>query len=202
MDRLKYWRLQSRFSVRQAAALQIGINPAEFGDLLERGDDDWIYDYEAIVAAFIDALKTSELEGDIHWVEQDYIPFSNYSPEPEDIDINKTMIPRENITSFLSARDFETGFFLEYGADGPSYLNPNHPHYAVKLAAAVRAWEAVTADESLLRNKTPKQAIEKWLRDNLDQFELPNGEKLTEAAIKEISKIANWMIRGGAPKTA
>ena len=103
MDRLKYWRLQSRFSVRQAAALQIGINPAEFGDLLERGDDDWIYDYEAIVAAFIDALKTSELEGDIHWVEQDYIPFSNYSPEPEDIDINKTMIPRENITSYLSA---------------------------------------------------------------------------------------------------
>ncbi|MND07504.1 hypothetical protein D3C83_295210 [compost metagenome] len=50
--------------------------------------------------------------------------------------------------------------------------------------------------------KSPKQALEKWLREHALEFGLttedgsPNGTGIEEAA-----KVANWQPGGGAPKT-
>ncbi|MDM0051416.1 hypothetical protein [Variovorax sp. J22R115] len=71
------------------------------------------------------------------------------------------------------------------------YMNPLHPRYAPKLAAAVRAWQAVD-DEG---KTSPKQALEGWLRAHADDF------GLTNAAVEECSKVANWKAQGRAPKT-
>ncbi len=82
------------------------------------------------------------------------------------------------------------------------YLNPDHPHYAHKLAVAVKVWEALDADPSLLRKSPPKKAMIKWLESHADKLGLikDNGEK-NKVGIEEIAKVANWNIKGGAPKT-
>jgi hypothetical protein len=59
-------------------------------------------------------------------------------------------------------------------------------------------WQAVTD----AGKKSPKQALDKWLRENAVRFGLTNDEgKPIEAAIEECSKVANWNQSGGAPKT-
>ena len=84
------------------------------------------------------------------------------------------------------------------GAQTAGYLDPLHPRYAPKLAAAVRAWMA--AEDSA--GKTPKQALSKWLRENAITFGLMSDEgKPNEQGIEECAKVANWRTDGGAPRT-
>lgn len=72
----------------------------------------------------------------------------------------------------------------------------------VIVAATIDAWKAVTTDTYLQKGKTPKQAIEKWLRENAKKYGLTKDDgTLNESAIEEISKIANWKPEGGAAKT-
>jgi hypothetical protein len=98
----------------------------------------------------------------------------------------------------LESRGVHSGFFFQTAIDAPDYLDPDNPRYAPKLAAAVRAWEPVTDAGS----KTPKQALDKWLREHAAEFALADEDgKPNETAISEISKIANWQPGGGAPKT-
>lgn len=57
-------------------------------------------------------------------------------------------------------------------------------------------------DESLHKTKSPKQAIQVWLRKNALSFRLLDDDgKPMESAIEEIAKIANWKPKGGAPST-
>jgi len=80
----------------------------------------------------------------------------------------------------------------------PAYLNPEHPRYAPKLAAAIRAWEAVEDP----KGKHPAQAIREWLTRNAKELGLlKDGGELNKSAIDDIAKIANWQPKGGAPKT-
>jgi hypothetical protein len=84
----------------------------------------------------------------------------------------------------------------------PAYLNSENAHYAPKLAAAVRAWQAVTRDEQWLRARSPKNALINWLKANASELGSRNPTKtLSGKAINEIAKIANWQLEGGAPKT-
>jgi hypothetical protein len=70
------------------------------------------------------------------------------------------------------------------------------------LAATIEAWKAVTADEELRRGKSVKQALAVWLRQHANEFGLTKDDgNPNEQGIEEIAKIANWDIRGGAPKT-
>lgn len=84
------------------------------------------------------------------------------------------------------------------GTGVPDYLNPNHPRFAPKLAAAVNAWLAVTDPGP----RTPKQALERWLRENATQFGMTNDDGAPiNQAITECAKVANWAPEGGAAKT-
>jgi len=83
----------------------------------------------------------------------------------------------------------------------PDYLNPEHPRYTTKLAAAVLAWQAAgkTPDKP---GKTPKQTIEEWLRAHVAELGLINPDGTPNATgISEIAKVANWRPTGGVPKT-
>jgi len=137
-----------------------------------------------------------------------------YQPEPVEIrkgfeqaviyfeapDWTKTTIDREDLIAWLRSRGHTTGFFFpDAVSDAPDYLNPTHPRYVSKLAAAVRAWQAVTDLGSL----HPNQALQKWLRLHASEFDglTKDDGTLNELSITEVAKVANWKPSGGAPKT-
>jgi len=121
------------------------------------------------------------------------------TPQP---DLAKTTIDREDLISWLRSRGHTTGFFFPDAANNsPDYLNPKCPHYSHKLAAAVKAWEAVQA-EPATKGKTVKGLLAKWLRENAAAYRLTDDAgKVNETGIEEVSKVANWATSGGAPKT-
>jgi hypothetical protein len=109
-----------------------------------------------------------------------------------------TTIQVDDLQAWLASRGFRTGFFFPNATDAPDYLDPNNPRYASKLAAAVRAWQAVTDP----RGRHPKQALIKWLRENAADYGLSDDEgKPNETGIEEVAKVANWQPGGGAPRT-
>lgn len=79
----------------------------------------------------------------------------------------------------------------------PEYLNPTHPRYSYRMAAAVQVWEAITETGK----KGVKKAIEEWLLDHAKELGLIYQGKPSDKAIKEVATVANWNTAGGAPKT-
>jgi hypothetical protein len=109
-----------------------------------------------------------------------------------------TTVTRRDLTTWLSGRGIRSGFFFPDATDQPDYLDKNNPRYAPKLAAAVRAWQAVTHPVG----KSEKQALSNWLREHEAEFGLRDDKgKPNETGIEEVSKVANWQGSGGAPKT-
>jgi len=220
MDGLDYWCLCDELSVNQAALLILGIDPAP----VQRYIQDWAPDkrpdgYDAAMAALTHAVLADRLKATIRRsahlkgvvvdsfdIEDDETTGIDqvgreviYVPDP---DWNLTTVAVEELKKWLRSRGIKTGFFFPCGTGTADYLDPNNPRYSPKLAAAIGAWEAVSRDTSLTRGRTVKQAIVTWLRRYANQFDLtkddgnPNGQ-----GIEEVSKIANWDTKGGAPKT-
>jgi len=114
------------------------------------------------------------------------------------IDLYKSTVNADSLKQWLSLKGFAANFFLpERVVEGMGFLDPAHSRYAPKLAAAVRAWQAVTDGGKT----SPKQALDKWLREHAAEFNLTNDKgQLIEQAISDCSKVANWKQTGGAPK--
>jgi hypothetical protein len=118
-------------------------------------------------------------------------------------DWDLTMVTRADLTAWLAHRGQRTGFFFLPAAPAaqttgvPAYLDSAHPRFAPKLAAAIRAWEAVTHPNG----KSPKQEIALWLREHAAELGLVENGKPKKSAIDEIAAICNWQPDGGAPKT-
>jgi hypothetical protein len=118
-----------------------------------------------------------------------------YRIEP---DWSKTSVTLDDLRRWLASRGVRTGFFFPLASRAPDYLDPNHPRYAPKLAAAVNAWLAVDA----VAGKSPKQALSKWLREHSAEFDLTLDDgKHNESGIDQCALVANWQRGGGAPKT-
>jgi len=116
-------------------------------------------------------------------------------------DWSLTTVTRDDLLLWLRSRGIKDGFFFPLDKeiiDIPDYLDPNGPRYANKLAAAVHAWQAVTSPGKV----SPRQALEKWLREHAAMFGMTdNVGNPVKQAIEECSKVANWQPGGGAPKT-
>jgi hypothetical protein len=217
MEALDYWRLCDELSVIQAALLIVGVDPAT--------SQDWILEWEAhrrpdgFDAAFA-ALKHAIMAGrlqatvrrrakEIGWTEDLEIEDKFSRDENGDLfaykttpDWSLTTIALEDLRAWLSGRGIRTSFFFTDETELEAYLNPANEHYSPKLAAAICAWEAVNLDPSSLRGKTVKQASAIWLRRNADRYGLTKEDgSPNEQGIEEVSKIANWDTKGGAPKT-
>ena len=89
-----------------------------------------------------------------------------YRTEP---DWYLTTILESDLKEWLKSRGIKTGFFFPQADDTPDFLDKNHEHYAPKLAAAIKAWQAVNEEPDLLASKTPKKALIIWLRNNAGQ---------------------------------
>lgn len=157
--------------------------------------------YEAAKTATLNALNRGDIEG-TKIFEPEYDQNGNIVGNSDAIDISKTILSVESLRGFLKKRGISSGFFFPDDFDDRNYLDPDNPFYAPKLAAAVVAWESVSSDEALLNGKTPKQAIEKWLREHATKYGLTGDDgNPVGGAIDQIAKVTNWKPGGGAAKT-
>ena len=199
----EYWRLCDELTVQQAVLLIVGIDPAsEAAECEHWKPQERPRGYDPVKQALSTALRKGAIAGTNALVEIHDINGCPVDAYPDTTDVYVSKVEAASLVQWLRSRGMNTGFFFpqEDSTSGePDYLNPNHPRYAPKLAAAVRAWEAVTDPGS---RRTPKQALDKWLREHGAAYGLTDDEgKAKETAIEEISKIANWNPNGGAPKT-
>lgn len=221
------WRLVDPLTVNQAAALIAGYDPnctrfnssggvyfeSESG-LTDTDGIDWV---KTAFSALVNAINAGKLPATIRrdarlqaWDEhpspgeevrrlddgddnnQDCVIFT-LAP-----DWGKTTVVVSDLVAWLAAAGIRAGHFFPDTSDQPDYLNTSDPRYAPKLAAAVRAWQAVTDPGG----RAPKQALAKWLREHAAEFDMAgdDGNPINQA-IEDVSKVANWQPGGGAPKT-
>ena len=203
MEALDYWRLCDDLSIYQAALLIAGIDPSECDDIEDWESYNRPKGYEAAKVALKGAVFSKKIKSNIRypaelvtWGETTYNHAGSEIVHSNEPDWYATTISVESLKKWLSSRGFTTGFFFpDNQSSNAPYLDEKHPQYAPKLAIAIMAWEEVTQNTYLLKNKSPKKAIESWLENNATKFDL------TKQAIEDIAKIANWNTRGGAPST-
>lgn len=189
---LKHWLLCEKYTVAEAAYLILEIVP----NIDDEGISDFTYKEElkalqkALDQAGVSGAIKAETERDINgyqWVAGLY---------------------KDSLIQWLEKNRVKAPLFLPDspqagGSQTPPYLNKDHPYYSPKLALAVRAWEAVAlGDEYQNSSRTVKQNIEDVARSLAVEVELVgDGEKVPDAAIDQVAKVANWNTAGGAPKT-
>lgn len=195
-DDLDFWRLCDELSIKEAALLIAGVSPA-MNDSVESWEvEQRPRGYEAARTALLNALRGKRIKGQI--VENTTCDMNgNEYPVEGSVSV-WSRVDVESLREWLWSRGLRHGFFAPSGAEAPDYLDPRNSRYAPKLAAAIKAWQAVTDPAG----KHPKQALTKWLRENAAAFGLSDEDgKPNETGIDEIAKVANWQPGGGAPKT-
>jgi hypothetical protein len=202
MDGLDYWRLCEELTIVQAALLIAGSDPSQDAAYVEGWNpENRPPGYEAAKTAISNALRRGTIVGRL-------LPIYAYDRElevrravDESIDLDGSRVEVESLRAWLAERGLRAGFFFPQPSNSPDYLDPRHPRYAPKLAAAVQAW-LETENESAIKGKSPKQALLKWLREHAAEFSLTDDDgKPNETGIEEAAKVANWQPTGGAPKT-
>ena len=195
-----YWRLNDVFTIKQAALLIIGTDPqSECGTYCEQSKPhERPEGYEAAKQALTSNLLKGIIQGK-HFKMVDTDINGNPCGEIDGTtDIELSTVNRDSVSVWIQSRGIYSGFFQLARMNDPDYLDPNNPRYAPKLAAAVKAWQAVTDPNG----KSPKQALDKWIREHAADFRLTDddGNPINQA-IEDCSKVANWQPGGGAAKT-
>lgn len=192
MRGIDFWRLADELSVLQAALLICGIDPSGKEYSVERNSKK-PEGYEAIKHSLIVSIQNGTLDGrEIRHVDPQY--------EEEYVDINQTLMKVDSLKKWLREKGIQRHFFFFPEEPEGEFLSEDNPRYSPKLAAAVRAWQAM--DDETLHEKTPKQSVIVWLRKHSAKYDLQDKDgKLKEGTIEEIAKIVNWNPKGGAPST-
>lgn len=201
MQSADYWRLCDHLSIFQSIMLILGYDPENQSSYdVENSKKEKIpQGYGALKTALTNAVMIDSISNNIAYKQYDHRHNALDTPE---IDIDQTILYVSSLRDYLNDKGFKEGFFFPEGNISEEYLDSQNQYYAPKLAAAVNAWKAVTHDPSLLNGKTPKQAMQKWLRENATRYGLTSDDgKLNETGIEEICKVANWQTGGGAAKT-
>ena len=209
MDINPLWRLADVLSLQDAAALIAGYDPNEID--ICRNDTNFQQNYPSLYPvekALRNAVRSGLLEPDGSSTIASF-RFPNKSKKSEvdfqTVDypsMSQTRVKVDDLRKWLEGQGYKTGFFFPQTDDTPDFLDTSHKNYAPKLAAAIKAWQAVNAEPELVVGKSVKKALLKWLRKNADQYGLTKDDgNLNEQGIEEIAKISNWDTKGGAPKT-
>lgn len=196
MESIDYWRLRDELTVTEAVLLIIGMDPSTAEDMSVWRPEERPNGYDATMGALVSALKKSDVDGAIS-------PYTKTRGNDSDVfegtvDPDRSTVRVESVRKFLVGRGLTSAFFQNQSTASPEYLNPRNPRYAPKLAAAVLAWQAAVD----VKGRSPKQALEHWLREHAADFGLSDKDgKPNETGINETAKVANWQPGGGAPKT-
>lgn len=159
----------------------------------------WKEKYHVLMKILVDDVVSERLKTVDKYIEEKHIYKNSILYPGVSVDLDMTTVSAEDLKEWLRCKGIHSNSFFGdvEKTTTPAYLDPGHEHYAPKLAAAVNAWLAVTENQELLRNRNPKQAIDKWLRKNADRFGLTKDDgNPNEQGITEISKVANWKMAG------
>jgi hypothetical protein len=117
------------------------------------------------------------------------------------IDWSETTVTYEDLKQWMLSRNFTSSkfFFGKQASNEPDYMNPQHPRYSSKLAAAVKVWQAME-DEELLSGKGTVDAMKDWLGSRYRELGLIYDNKFSKNAVDNCATVANWS-KGGAPTT-
>lgn len=191
MDRIDKWKLADELNVYQIALLIAEYDPGEF----ERdGYDQWPDEVKSEISPYLHALKNAARRKKFDFFEVRY--------EDNDMDWYNSLINIEGFCVWLQSRNFVDGFFIQNRDEVDRLSDKSGEFYAPKLAAAVRAWNEVTSQPELTSGKTPKKALEIWLRKHANEYGLTGKDgNPNELGIEEICKVANWKPSGGASPT-
>ena len=199
-DGLDHWRLNDELSICDAALLHSGVDPSGTeAESVNWKPHEQPHGYRPAMLAFCAALRENQVTGRLTPVYEYDINGDICRQVEGSIDIRESIIKVDSLKRWLTARGIRTGFFFPAALDVPDYLNPSHSRYSKKLAATVHAWLAV---ENPGVGKSPKAALDRWLREHAAEFNLTNetGNPVTKA-MEECSIVANWKPSGGAEKT-
>lgn len=193
MDPINFWKLCAEYSIVQAALLTCGLLPDEYQYSVERMANPPA-GYTAVRTALYNAVRSGRLDATKS-------PALNEHGEAiGGLDVHETLINVHDLNRFLKSNGFVAPFF-----DRAPPLYDDHekgPAYPPKLAAALKAWNAVANDPERLRGKSPKQAIDGWLTENAEELGLLNRNgTVNRTGIDEICKVVNWKPLGGATPT-
>lgn len=201
MTDLTWWKLHDAFTPIQAAALAAGVSPSQVGCngythrlsayQLLTDNPSAAEHFRAVLSAIATALATGTLVGHLSPV------------NPDQFELAETLIDKQQLHNWFATKGYVPDAFQSAASPKvPPYLDPNHPNYSHKLAAAVLSWMALLEEPQLMQGTTPKKAIEKWLAMKATEFKLvKSDESLNNLAIEEISKVCNWSTAGGASRT-
>lgn len=215
------WHLHDDLSVEDAAALIANEDPLRIER--DRNDFDFSEKYGRVAVvrkAIIGAIKSGKLKATLRYNVAHQMTAWEYDGNGSldsigtfiDVmddennhyymcrtpDWNETTIDREELRRWLVSRNAAVGFFFGDKEEQRGYLDPDHARYSAKLAAAVSAWEGYKE----IPGKTPKQAMEKWLREHASEFGLVDDDgNPKKTPVDQCSEVANWQIVGGAPRT-
>jgi hypothetical protein len=196
MDRISRWKLADELTVYQIALLIAGYDPSEF----ERdATDRWPLEVTQDISPYLNAVKNAARSKKLIFTTVFYE--GNFNSDQ--IDWNSSTVNIDSLCEWLRLRNFTDGYFISGQTEVDKLANPFGEFYAQKLAAAVRAWNEVTANQEALNGKTPKKALEIWLRKHANEYGLTNKDgNPNELGIEEICKVANWKPAGGASPTS
>jgi hypothetical protein len=215
-EEMKYWRLAEALSLAEAAALICGILPSLVRSDINDYEQGWVYvattnadsgndHFHAALRSLLAAIEMGTLSVKARLVLK--YPYAQL-PDGErvkNLDPTATMVSVEDLRAWLDKRGMRPAFFSTAQTDPiaqPGYLDHDHQYYAPKLAAAIRAWEAVISDPEKLRGKTPKQALIIFLTEHASEYGLINEDGIpSSSVIEELAKAANWKPEGGVGKT-
>ncbi len=194
-DNFDIWRLCDELTVSQAALLFIGLNPSENLHVEDQADVNRPEGYHAATTAILDGLKSDRIKGTIERTPKEVgVESRAFLPD-------RSVVSVDSLKKWLQSKGVVAHPFYLPKASHDEFLDPSHPRYSPKLAAATAAWKLLE-DEKLLNGTTPKKAAIKWLRQHANHYGLCDDEGLpSESVIEEIAKIVNWQTKGGAPKT-
>lgn len=180
-----FWRLHDELTVEEVARL-----------IVEEDYDPTSSEYSGYVDIVRNALTRAVERKEIQFRVNE-VPGVNFNGKQTKMN-GDTYLSVSSMKSWFQQRGFKPIFFFPDTAETPDYLNPDHPRYAGKLAAAVNAWVNVTE----VPGTSPKQSLVRWLRENASQYGLTDTEGFPVAkSIEDIATVANWNPKGGAPKT-
>jgi hypothetical protein len=193
MDRIERWKLADELNVYQISLLIAGYDPSEFE---EDAHERWPQETRIEISPFLNAIKNAARSQKFTFKE---VTYQNYD-EPETNWIS-SLVNIDSFCDWLRSRNFVDGFFLSV-KESDRLTNISSEFYAPKLAAAVCAWNEVTASPDALNGKTPKKALEIWLRKHANEYGLTDKDgNPNKLGIEEICKVANWKPSGGASPT-
>lgn len=181
MESLDYWRFHDELSVVHATILIVDRDPSDYADNLHEWKDyDQPTGFKPVFTALQNVIDSKVLAATIRHEARGFGSDPDEYPGTHETviqdgeaqhcfvtkpDWTQTTIKVTDLKTWLASRGFRTRFFFVDDVEPEDFLDPNHPCYAPKLAAAVTAWTKFSKDEKVLGGKTPKQAMTKWLRE-------------------------------------